>query len=181
MKAENELHAQSERIGTAEALKYPQLILSANLGAQFANPTIGFASLSAQLLGPLFNAKANKKGVEVEIARTEQLLNNYEETFIVALQEVEDAMVAVERYGNEYHIRKNQVESAQYAVKLAWVRYDNGLTNYLEILDLQRSEFNSKLAASKALQLQLSSTIDLYRALGGGWVPGQDTVYLRNP
>ena len=49
------------------------------------------------------------------------------------------------------------------------------------MLDLQRSEFNSKLAASKALQLQLSLTIDLYRALGGGWVPGQDTVYLRNP
>jgi len=73
------------------------------------------------------------------------------------------------------------VESAQYAVRLAWLRYDNGLTNYLEMLDLQRSEFNSKLAASKALQLQLSLTIDLYRALGGGWVPGQDTVYLRNP
>ena len=180
MKAENDLHAQSERIGAAEALKYPQLILSANLGAQIANPTAGFATLGAQLLGPLFNAKANRKRVDVEIARTEQLLSNYKETFIVALKEVEDAMVAVQRYQREHEIRLGQVESAQNAVKLSWVRYENGLTNYLEILDLQRSEFSSQLKASEALQLQLTSTVDLYMALGGGWVPGQDTIYQRD-
>lgn len=179
MKAENDLHAQSEQIGVAEALKYPQLILSANLGAQIANPTAVFATLGAQLLGPLFNAKANRQRVEVEIARTEQLLNNYEETFIVALQEVEDAMVAVQRYGNEYEIRVRQMASAQNAVSLSWVRYENGVTNYLEILDLQRSEFSAQLQASQALQLQLTSTINLYKALGGGWVPGQDTIYVR--
>jgi multidrug efflux system outer membrane protein len=179
MKAEHELHAQSERIGAAEALKYPQLILSANLGAQIANPTAGFASLGAQLLGPLFNLKANKRRVEVEISRTEQLLNNYEERYIVALKEVEDAMVAVQKYQREYEIRTSQVESSQNAVKLSWVRYESGLTNYLEILDLQRSEFSSQLNASIALQLQLTSTVTLYKALGGGWVPGQDTVYMR--
>ncbi len=179
MKAERELHAQSERIGAAEALKYPQLILSANLGAQIANPTAGFASLGAQLLGPLFNLKANKRRVEVEISRTEQLLNNYEEKYIVALKEVEDAMVAVQKYQREYEIRTSQVESSQNAVKLSWVRYESGLTNYLEILDLQRSEFSSQLNASIALQLQLTSTVTLYKALGGGWVPGQDTVYMR--
>jgi multidrug efflux system outer membrane protein len=179
MQAENQLHAQSERIGAAEALKYPQLILSANLGAQITNPSAAFTSLGAQLLGPLLNAKANRRRVDVEIARTEQLLNNYEETYIVALQEVEDAMVAVERYRNEYQIRQNQVEAAESAVDLSWVRYENGVTNYLEILDLQRSSFSSQLQASQALQLQLTSTINLYKALGGGWVPGQDTVYLR--
>jgi len=180
LKAENDLHAQSERIGAAEALKYPQLILSANLGAQIANPSAAFGALSAQLLGPLLNAKANRRRVEVEIARTEQLLQNYEETFITALREVEDAMVAVERYQNEHQIRTNQVNSAQNAVTLSWVRYENGLTSYLEILDIQRSAFSSQLKASQALQLQLSSTIDLYTALGGGWVPGQVTVYVRN-
>ena len=179
MKAENDLHAQSERIGAAEALKYPQLILSANLGASIANPSAGFATLGAQLLGPLFNAKANRKRVDVEIARTEQLLNNYEETYILALREVEDAMVAIERYGNEYDIRMSQLTSASNAVSLSWIRYENGLTSYLEILDLQRSEFSSQLQASQALQLQLTSTVELYKALGGGWVPGQDTIYLR--
>lgn len=179
MKAENELHAQSERIGAAEALKYPQLVISVNMGTQIANPTAGFASLGAQLLGPLFNAKANKKRVEIEIARTERLLNNYEETFIVALKEVEDAMVAVDKYRQEYKIRMHQVESAHNAVKLSWVRYESGLTSYLEILDLQRSEFSSQLKASQTLQLQLSSTVELYKALGGGWVPGQDTIYTR--
>jgi multidrug efflux system outer membrane protein len=54
---------------------------------------------------------------------------------------------------------------------LSWIRYESGLTGYLEILDLQRSQFNSHLQASEALQLQLTSSIQLYKALGGGWNP----------
>lgn len=171
LRAERRLNAQSERIGAAEALKYPQLILSANLGAQIASPTFGFAALSAQLFGPLINAKANRRRVEVEIARTEQLLNSYEQTFLVALQEVEDAMVAVEKYKKEFELRLQQVEAANNAVTLSWVRFDSGLTNYLEILDLQRSQFNSQIKASQSLQLQLTSIVNLYKALGGGWTP----------
>ena len=169
--AERRLNAQSERIGAAEALKYPQLVLSANTGAQFANPTVGFASLGAQLFGPLLNAKASRRRVEIEMARTEQLLNAYEQTYLVALREVEDAMVAVQKYKLEFDIRISQMEAANNAVKLSWIRYDSGLTNYLEILDLQRSQFNSQLKASQALQLQLTSTVNLYKALGGGWLP----------
>lgn len=171
LQAERRLNAQSERIGAAEALRYPSLILNADLGAQIANPSFGFASLGAQLFGPLLNANANKRRVEIEMARTEQLLNTYEQTFLIAMQEVEDAMVAVQKYKLEFEIRSNQMESANNAVKLSWVRYDSGLTDYLEILDLQRSQFNSQLKASQALQLQLSSTVNLYKALGGGWLP----------
>ena len=104
------------------------------------------------------------------MARTEQLLNVYEQTFLIALQEVEDAMVAVQKYELEFEIRKDQMLSANNAVKLSWVRFDNGLTGYLEILDLQRSQFTSQLKASQALQLQLTSTVNLYKALGGGWL-----------
>ncbi len=172
--AERRLNAQSERIGAAEALKYPQLVLSANTGAQFANPTVGFASLGAQLFGPLLNAKASRRRVEIEMARTEQLLNAYEQTYLVALREVEDAMVAVQKYKLEFDIRISQMEAANNAVKLSWIRYESGLTNYLEILDLQRSQFNSQLKASQALQLQLTSTVNLYKALGGGWLPEEE-------
>jgi len=176
LQAERRLNAQSERIGAAEALKYPQLVLSANMGAQFANPTVGFASLGTQLFGPLLNTKASRRRVDIEIAKTEQLLNAYEQTFLVALKEVENAMVAVQKYELEFEIRENQMKAANNAVKLAWVRYDSGLTNYLEILDLQRSQFNSQLKASQALQLQLTSTVNLYKALGGGWLPETEGV-----
>lgn len=104
--AERNLHAQTARIGVAEALKYPQLNLTANMGAQMASVTTWFAGLGAQLFGPLYNAGANQRRVDVEIARTEQLLNKYEQTFYTALREVEDAMIAVKTYKKEYEIRK---------------------------------------------------------------------------
>ena len=166
---ERRLEAQTARIGAAEALKYPQLNLSASLGASFANPAVGFASLGAQIFGPIFNNEENKRKVEVEIARTEQLLNDYEGTFLNALREVEDALVAVDTYGKEFDSRIKQLDAASQALEMAWVRYESGLTSYLEILDLQRSQFSSKLKASEILQLQLTSSINLYKALGGGW------------
>jgi len=164
--AERSLHAQTARIGAAEALKYPSLTLSADMGMQFTNPTLGFAALSAQILGPIFNNKANKRRVEVEMARTTQLLNNYELTFLNAVREVEDAMIAVQTYKIEYELRKDQVIAEMEAADLSWIRYDGGLTSYLEVLDLQRSSFDSRLKASKTLQLHLTSTVTLYQALG---------------
>jgi multidrug efflux system outer membrane protein len=61
------------------------------------------------------------------------------------------------------------MNAAEKAVELSWVRYNGGLTSYLEVLDLQRSQFTSQLRASEALQNQITSTINLYKALGGGW------------
>jgi len=171
--AERKLRAQSERIGVAEALRYPSLTLSLDMGAQIASSPLGFASLGAQLFGPIYNAKANKRRVEIEELRTEQLLSTYEQIFLLALGEVEDAMIAMEKFRQVYEIRVSQMEAASSAVELSWIRYESGLTGYLEILDLQRSQFSSYLQASLALQNQLSSTVNLYKALGGGWIPTQ--------
>jgi len=176
--AERRLHAQTARIGVAEALKFPQFTLSADLGAQFANTSTGFFGLGAQIFGPLFNAGENQRRVDVEVARTEQLLNQYEQTILTALREVEDAMVAVQTYEAELAARRRQMAAAESAARLAWVRYEGGNTSYLEVLDLQRSLFSSQLKSSEALQLQLTSTVRLYQALGGGWVPEQDTAAL---
>jgi multidrug efflux system outer membrane protein len=176
LEAERKLHAQTARIGVAEALKYPQLTLSADIGAQFENLTTGFLGLGAQIFGPLFNAGANQQRVEVEIARTEQLLNKYEQTYFTALREVEDAMIAVNTYEEEYTIRSGQVKSAQSAVDLSWVRYEGGLTSYLEVLDVERSLFSAQLISSETFQNQLTSVIRLYTALGGGWIPEQNST-----
>jgi multidrug efflux system outer membrane protein len=174
--AERQLNAQTERIGAAEALKYPSFTISANTGMSFVNPVTGFASLGAQILGPIFNSKANDARIEIEKERTVELLNNYEKSILLAMREVEDAMIAVTTYKNEFALRKEQVMAARDAVKLSWIRYDGGLTNYIEVLDLQRSSFNSELKASEAFQLQLTSTIKLYQALGGGWDYASDTI-----
>lgn len=172
--AERSLQAQYYINGATEALQYPSLTLTADLGASLLNPATAFAGLSAQLFGPLFNSRENKKRYEIELARTEELLINYQSTFLDAIREVEDALIAVETYHLELQSRRTQMESANRALELSWVRYENGVTSYLEILDLQRSSFNALLSTSEAMQLNLSSTVNLYLALGGGWDANSD-------
>lgn len=173
LQAERQLAAQTARIGVAEALKFPSLSLTGTAGVSAdltdGGVTTGLLGLTANLLGPIFNAGKNERRVEIEVARTEQLLNNYEQTILTAFREVEDALVATYTYQAEYEARQRQVQAAVNAADLSWVRYEGGMTSYLEVLDLQRSEFSAELAASQTLQLQLASVVQLYKALGGGW------------
>lgn len=169
LQIERLLHAQTARIGAAEALRYPQFTISADLGMSFVNPVNGFAAMGAQILGPIFNNKANINRIEIEKSRTIQLLNQYEFAVINAVREVEDALIAVKTYENEFDLRSEQMTASNEAMRLSWVRYESGLTSYLEVLDLQRSSFSSQLKASETLQYQLISIVQLYQALGGGW------------
>lgn len=86
-----------------------------------------------------------------------------------------DAMVAVHTYEAEYASRVRQVEAARNATNLSWIRYEGGLTSYLEYLELQRALFSAELRASETLQLQLTSLVELYKALGGGWNPVEES------
>ncbi len=174
--AERNLNAQTARIGVAEALKFPQLNLTSNLGAIFTGDFTGFFDIGADLFGPLFNSGENQRLVDIEVARTKQLIHQYEQTILTALREVEDALVAVRTYEHEFAARKRQLEAATNASRLSWVRYENGVTSYLEPLDLDRSLFTSQLRASETLQLKLTSVIQLYEALGGGWNVDRDSL-----
>lgn len=180
LEAERKLHAQTLRIGVAEALKYPSLTLSLDMGAQLLSPTLLFGNLTGQLFGPLFNAGRLQKNVEVEELRTKQLLYDYQSTFLTALQEVEDAMISVETYKREYFLRNEQMEIATKATQLSWVRYNGGLTSYLEVLLLQGSQFTAELKASEAFQQEINSVVDLYEALGGGWFVDFNTIINNN-
>lgn len=164
----------------AEALKFPQLTLtgSAGLSNDFTSGglTSAILNIGANLFGPLFNAGRNQRRVDIEVARAEQLLNRYQQTILTAFQEVEDAVVAVYTYRAEHESRVRQVEAARNATELSWARYQGGVTSYLEVLDLQRSLFGAELAASETLQRELSSTVELYKALGGGW-PVRDSLW----
>jgi multidrug efflux system outer membrane protein len=123
------------------------------------------------LIAPLFNSGKNQRRVEIEVARTRQLLHSYEQAVLNAFREVEDAMVAVHRYESEYDYIRRQVEAAENAANLSWIRYQGGWTSYLEVLEVQRSLFSTQLQASETLQLRHTSLVQLYKALGGGWTP----------
>jgi multidrug efflux system outer membrane protein len=173
--AEELAHAQMARVGVAQALRFPTLTLTGAGGVassdldDLSESDANFWSIGADLFGPLFEFGKNKRRVEVERARTEQAILQYEKTVLVAFQEVEDALVALRTGANEYAARARQVESARAAAVLSRARYDGGVTSYLEVLDIERSLFDAELLASRALQQRYAALVRLYKALGGGW------------
>jgi multidrug efflux system outer membrane protein len=117
----------------------------------------------------LFDAGQRKRGVEVEVARTEQLLNAYEQTVLNAFREVEDALISIRTLRDETAAREMQLRAARNAMKLSQARYDGGVTSFLEVLDSERSLFQAEIAHSAVQREQLVAIVTLYKALGGGW------------
>jgi multidrug efflux system outer membrane protein len=173
--ASQQLAAQTARIGVAEAMRFPSLSLTGTLGLA-SDDLSGFLSsenkvwgISANLFGPIIDAGRNKSRVEAEIARTEQLLNNYQLTVLRSFQEVEDALIEIRTFGAEAEARETQVTAALSAATLSRARYDGGVTSYLEVLESERSLFRAELLASSTRREQVVSMVSLFKALGGGW------------
>jgi multidrug efflux system outer membrane protein len=175
--AEAQLAAQTARIGVAEALRFPSVSLTGFAGVEstdLSDLNSGDAetwSIDANIFAPIFNSGQLKANVEIERARTEQLLLNYETTLQQAFREVEDALVAVRTLRDEYAAQQRRVKAARNAARLSQARYDGGVVDYLEVLDSERTRFNAELDQSATLQAYLNAIVELYKALGGGWNP----------
>jgi outer membrane protein, multidrug efflux system len=173
--AEQQLIAQTERIGVAVALRFPSLSLTALFGV--ASPQIStlfgsqafLGSVSGQLAGPFFRFGQNKRRVEAERAKASQMGFQYEKTILMAFAEVENSLAEIRTYSNEFGARETQVAATEKSLMLSKALYDNGYTSFLQVLDAEREYFNSEYEKSLALQNQLISTVRLYKALGGGW------------
>jgi multidrug efflux system outer membrane protein len=173
--AEQQLIAQTERVGVAVALRFPSLSLTGFLGV--ASPEIStlfnsdavIGSVTGQLAGPIFRFGQNKRRVEAEKAKALQFGFQYEKTLLNAFAEVENSLAEIRTYRNEFTARQTQVAATERSLLLSKALYDNGYTSFLQVLDAERELFNSQFEKSLALQYQLTSTVRLYKALGGGW------------
>jgi outer membrane protein, multidrug efflux system len=173
--AEQQLIAQTERVGIAVALRFPSLSLTGLLGIaspDFENLFTGDAvlgSITGQLTGPFFRWNQNKRRVEAERARTLQFAYQYEKTVLVAFAEVENSLAEIRTYTSEFSARQQQVTATEKSLILSKSLYDNGYTSFLQVLDSERELYEAQFEKSIALQEQLISTVRLYKALGGGW------------
>jgi len=175
LQAEQNVVSQNALIGVAVAQRFPSISLTGILGVasnEFSSLFTGGAawSVGGNLLGPLFHFNKNKRRVDIERAKTEQTVYAYELTVLNAFREVEDALVGIETLNRELTATGDQMIAAVNARKLSAQRYDKGVTSYLEVLETQRSAFDAELLYSNTLQLLFNSYINLYNALGGGWV-----------
>ena len=175
LQAQQKLLGAQARIREAGAAIYPNLSLTANLGSEskalsdlFSGPA-AIWGLAAGLSQTVFNAGRTEAAIKAADARQDQALIAYEQSLQVAFKEVLDALV-IQRQARETGIAEaRRVVALKRASELADLRYKNGVSNYLEVLDAQRNLFQAEQGGIEARRAQLAATADLFKALGGGW------------
>ena len=172
--AEARLIAANARIGVARAAYFPSISLSAGIGSAstelaqlFSGPAQTW-NFAANLAAPIFNAGKIAAGVDAANARQKQALAAYEKTVQQAFAETLDVMSAVATTRDTEAAQQAQLASLREALRLARLRYDNGYSSYLEVLDAERGVFQVEQALSSARLARLSAIAALYTALGGG-------------
>ena len=180
--AEQSLHAETALIGVAEALRYPSFSLTGSYGAlsddlgDLNNGDAESWGVAGSLFAPILNWGQLKAQSEAQRARAEQAQQTYEATLQQAFREVADALVAVQTYRREHQAYRRQAAAARNAERLSQARYDAGVVDYLEVQELSRSLFSAELNESESYQRVMSALVELYQALGGGWIPEQAAV-----
>ena len=169
------LKSQTARIGVAQALRFPSISLTGLFGVASSEissiSTDGTVwSVGGSLLGPIFDFKKNRQAVEIENEKTQQALYRYENRVLFAFREVSDALNDIQTYKTQISTVERKLKAAENADRLSKMRYDKGVTSYLEVLDTERTLFEVKLEYSELKQQFYNAYVRLYKALGGGWL-----------
>lgn len=174
--AEQNLIAANAQIGAAKAAYYPSISLTGLFGVASTSFTDLFSGPSKiwQYAGslnlPIFTGGLLAGQVQVAEAQQQQALFSYQKAIQNAFREVNDALVDQDRTRAQLAAQRLQVDSLRQYADTARLRYDNGYTSYIEVLDAERSLFNAQLQYTQTQQTQLQAAINLYKAMGGGWV-----------
>ncbi|AMC34358.1 efflux transporter outer membrane subunit [Janthinobacterium sp. B9-8] len=173
--SEQSLKAAGARIAAARAAYYPTISLTGLLGTESASISDLFSgpartwSFLGNLAAPLFDNGRTAANVDGATARQKQAVANYRLSIQQAFAETQSALIARSSSAKIVAAQQLQLDSLSRQLKLATLRYDNGFSGYLEVLDAQRSLFQAQLNLAAAQRDQLNATVDLYKAMGGGW------------
>tara|TARA_B100001750_G_scaffold55397_1_gene43280 strand:+ start:1241870 stop:1243120 length:1251 start_codon:yes stop_codon:yes gene_type:complete len=164
-----------ELTNVAKSSMYPSLTLTATGGLQsleldnWFDASSLFSTLVGSLTQPLFNQRQLRTQLEVSKAQQEQALLSYKKVLLTAGQEVSNALYSYNAETKKLSAREKELESYALAEDYSEELLNNGLANYLEVLTARQNALNSELNLIDSQYGQLSATVELYRALGGGW------------
>ncbi|HVH09777.1 MAG TPA: efflux transporter outer membrane subunit [Gemmatimonadales bacterium] len=174
--AEAGLRAATARIGVAEAARLPAITLTGQFGTQSTAFSQWFAAgtniwqASVGVSVPLFkDGRPGGEAVNVARARAAEAWARYEQVVLVAVREVEDALVALRTARDRMAAQERQVVALRRALELADMRYQGGVSSYLDVLDAQRGLFAAELSLTQAERDQLVAAVQLYTAVGAAW------------
>ncbi|MFO0581512.1 MAG: efflux transporter outer membrane subunit [Anaeromyxobacter sp.] len=170
--AERRLAAQTAEVGVAVAARYPSLTLSGSIGLESLSAgRLVTGSLASGLLAPIFDAGRLARAVDAQEAALVQARVAYRSAVLTALQEVEDALVALDREEARRAALATAADAARQAASLAHDQYGAGLVAFTAVLDAERTVVTVEDALAKSDGDAASDLIRLYKALGGGWTP----------
>lgn len=180
IRAEQQLIAANARIGVARALYFPRVSLTGALGTAsihsdklFAGPSEVW-QISGDLLAPIFTFGAIEGQVKVAEAQQRQALFTYRQAILNAFRDAEDALVSTTKGREQLAAQSRQTAALENSARLAKLQYDAGKTSYLQVLDADRALFSGQLSKVQTQANTLGALIDVYRAMGGGWVDEAD-------
>jgi len=173
--AEQQLVAANANIGVAKAALYPSVSLTGAYGGEsleLSDITTSLAriwTLGLDVSLPIFNGGRLNSRVDQANARQKQALANYVGASQTAFTEVSDALTNARVYRERETIAQSKQTITQNMLNIAQNRYKAGYSSYLEVLDAQRSHNEATQAFVQSRQYTLTATVDLFKALGGGW------------
>ena len=173
--AERLLAGATARIGVATADLFPKFSLTGSFGG--SNDTFDGLQLGANhiwsfgpaIRWPIFDAGRIRANIGVHNARQEQALLGYEKAVITSLEDVENALVLYAKEQNRLSDLATAVEASRKALDIANDLYAQGLVNFLNVLDVERSLFAAEDQLVQCKGSVLVDLVSLYKALGGGW------------
>jgi multidrug efflux system outer membrane protein len=171
--AERQLMASNANIGAARAAFFPRITLtgsaglaSADLGGLFENRAWQFAP---RVTLPIFDSGLNQANLDVSQATRDIAVAQYERSIQTAFREVADAIAGRATLGEQLRAQRAQARAEETRYRLADLRYQNGASSYLDVLDAQRTLFQVQQGVVIAQAAQVQNLVTLYKALGGGW------------
>ncbi|HEY3596948.1 MAG TPA: efflux transporter outer membrane subunit [Paraburkholderia sp.] len=177
--AERAMAAANARIGVAKAAYFPSLLLNGNAGFEAATladlfRASSWAFLAGPLAGtaltvPLFDGGRRKGNLANARAVFQEDVANYREQVLVAFREVEDNLADLRILEDQTQAQARAVAASSRAAHLSRVQYNEGAINYLDVIDAERTVLQSRRIAVQLEGVQATSTVNLIRALGGGW------------
>ncbi len=185
--AEQQLRAANANIGAARAAFFPRISLTASLGSAstelsglFRDGSWGF-TLAPQAMLPIFDLGRNQAALDAARVAREAAVAQYEKAIQTAFREVSDALAGRATLGEQMAAQEALVQAEEERLRLADLRYRNGVASFLDVLDAQRSLFTAQQALSQTRLARQLNQLDLYRALGGGWTVSDDQVQRASP
>jgi NodT family efflux transporter outer membrane factor (OMF) lipoprotein len=182
--AERQLASATARIGVATANLFPHVALSGGLGTQSA--TIGAQGSHIWAFGPsvywpLLDFGALDALVSIADLQAHERFIAYKKTVVDAVQDADTAIASFQAQEQRLKSLTEAIDASERAVSLAQQRYDRGLTDFLNVVDAERQQYNLEDQYTASEQSAADAFIYLYKALGGGWEPYQHLPAIRRP